>query len=62
MNTNVGLALLLPTLAGLCTVLGGLLVILVRKPGPRFVALFPGFSAGVMLLISFAELLHEAVD
>lgn len=62
MNTNVGLALLLPTLAGLCTVLGGLLGILVRKPGPRFMALTLGFSAGVMLLISFAELLQQAVE
>jgi ZIP family zinc transporter len=62
MNTHVGLALLLPTLAGLCTVLGGLLVILVRKPGPRFMVLMLGFSAGVMLLISFAELLQEAVE
>jgi len=62
MNTHVGLALLLPTLAGLSTVLGGLVVVFVRKPGPRAMALIMGFSAGVMLLVSFAELLQEAVE
>ena len=62
MNGNVGLALLLPTLAGLCTLVGGLLIIFVRQPGPRFMALILGFSAGVMILTSFAELLQEAVE
>jgi ZIP family zinc transporter len=61
MNGGVGLALLLPTLAGLSTVLGGLLTVLVRRPGPRLMSLMMGFAAGVMLLVSFTELLQEGI-
>ena len=62
MNATLGLALLLPTLAGLSTVLGSLLVIFVRKPGPRFMSLMLGFSAGVMILVSFGELLQQGIE
>jgi ZIP family zinc transporter len=41
--------------------LGSLLVIFVRKPGPRFMALMLGFSAGVMTLVSFVELLQHGI-
>jgi len=61
MNGAIGLALLLPTLAGLSTVLGSLLTVLLRKPGPRFMSLMMGFSAGVMILVSFGELLQEGI-
>jgi ZIP family zinc transporter len=33
-----------------------------RKPKPQHMSLILGFSAGVMLYISFAELLHAALD
>ena len=49
-------------LAGLSTALGGLLVALQRHPSERFLAASLGFSAGVMLYISFVELLPEGVD
>ncbi len=62
MDSSIGFALLLPTLAGLSTTLGSLLGFVVRKPGPRFMALMLGFSAGVMLLVSFVELLHSAIE
>ncbi|MHC4715087.1 MAG: zinc transporter ZupT, partial [Planctomycetota bacterium] len=62
MGSNVALALLLTTLAGLSTGLGGLLGILVRKPGPRVMASTLGFAAGVMIYVSFVELLARAVD
>ncbi|MGI6208544.1 MAG: zinc transporter ZupT [Anaerolineae bacterium] len=62
MGEPIGLAFLLATLAGLSTVLGSLLAILVRKPGPRFMVLTLGFSAGVMLLVAFSELLPHGVE
>ena len=62
MNGTVGFALLLSALAGLSTTLGGLLVIFFRQPGPRFMALMLGFSAGVMILVSFVELLPGGIE
>ena len=61
MNAGVGFALLLSTLAGLSTTVGSVLGIFVRKPGPRFMALVLGFSGGVMILVSFAELLPRGI-
>jgi ZIP family zinc transporter len=61
MNAAIGLALLLPVLAGLSTVLGSLLTVFLCKPGPRFMSLMMGFSAGVMILVSFGELLQEGI-
>jgi ZIP family zinc transporter len=58
----VTLALLLTTLAGLSTTVGSLLVFVVREPGPRFMALSLGFAAGVMILVSFAELLPAGIE
>ena len=62
MNSTVGFALLLSALAGLSTTLGSLLGIFVRKPGPRFMTLTLGFSGGVMILVSFVELLQGGID
>lgn len=58
---NVGVALLLSALAGLSTVIGSFLGIIVHKPGPRFLAVSLGFSAGVMILVSFVELLQSGI-
>ncbi|MBM4464123.1 MAG: zinc transporter ZupT [Chloroflexi bacterium] len=62
MNSTVGFALLLSTLAGLSTTLGSLLGIFVHQPGPRFMTLTLGFSGGVMILVSFVELLHGGIE
>lgn len=62
MASTVGFALTLSALAGLSTTLGGVLGILVRKPGPRFMALTLGFSGGVMILVSFVELLQGGIE
>jgi len=62
MEPNVGLALLLPVLAGLSTTIGSMLGLLARKPGPRMMSLSLGFAAGVMILISFVELLPHGVE
>ncbi len=62
MADNISLALLITTLAGLSTAVGGLIGIMVRKPGPRFMALTLGFSAGVMILLSYIELLQGGIE
>ena len=62
MSETVGFALLLSVLAGLSTTLGSLLAVFVRKPTPRFMALTMGFSGGVMILLSFVELLQEGIE
>jgi len=62
MEPNLGIALLLPVLAGLATTFGSALGFLIRKPGPRAMSLSLGFAAGVMILVSFTELLPEGIE
>lgn len=57
----VGVALAISLLAGLSTGLGGLAVVLKRSPGPNFLAGALGFSAGVMVYVSFVELFQEGI-
>jgi len=52
--------LLISTIAGMATVLGGLIVI-IKKPGKRRLGLFGGFAGGVMLTVAFMGLLNEAI-
>ncbi|MDY6874792.1 MAG: zinc transporter ZupT [Chloroflexota bacterium] len=60
--TSVGFALLLSALAGLSTTIGSVLALFVRKPGPRLMTLTLGFSGGVMILVSFVELLPGGIE
>ncbi|MCU0641902.1 MAG: zinc transporter ZupT [Candidatus Margulisbacteria bacterium] len=62
MNVNIWIPLLLATLAGLSTLIGSFLGIVVHKPGPRFMAATLGFSAGVMVLVAFVELLGQGIQ
>ena len=62
MNGAIGFGLLLSTLAGLSTLIGGAFGLISKKPGPRFMALTLGFSAGVMIHVSFVELLQAGVE
>ncbi len=62
MGGDIATALALTAVAGLSTTIGSLLGIFVRKPGPRFMALTLGFSGGVMILVSFVELLAGGVE
>ena len=59
---DMHMALVLTTLAGLATGLGGLVVWLMRTPGPRIMALSQGFAAGVMMTVSLSEMLPSAVE
>jgi ZIP family zinc transporter len=61
MPEGFGLGLILSTLAGLSTLIGSVLGLVTTNPGPRFMALTLGFSAGVMLHVSFVELLQSGV-
>lgn len=62
MTNNIWFAFLLTLLAGLSTGIGSAMAYFIRKPQPRFMSMILGFSAGVMLYVSFAELLHQAFD
>ncbi len=62
MDGNVGIALLLTAAAGLSTTIGSFIGLAVKKPGPKFMAFTLGFSGGVMILVSFVELLQEGIE
>jgi ZIP family zinc transporter len=53
--------LLLAMGAGLSTTIGSLMGVVARRPGSKFMGCTLGFSAGVMILISFMELLTGAI-
>ena len=54
------IAFSLTLFAGLATAIGGAVALLSKKFSPRFLAASLGFSAGVMIFISLAELYPEA--
>ena len=54
-------ALLLALGAGLSTLIGSLLGLVMKNPGPKFVSFTVGFSAGIMIFISFGEFLSGAI-
>ena len=61
MNTGtVFTALLLTLVAGMSTGIGGLLSMFHRQSSSRFLCTSLGFSAGVMVYLSFLEILPEA--
>lgn len=56
------LALLLALFAGLSTTIGCIISFFVKEPSPAFISIIMGFSAGVMILVSFVELLQEGLE
>jgi ZIP family zinc transporter len=54
-------AFVLSGLAAMATVAGGMISLVVRRPGPKVMALSLGFSAGVMVFVSFVELLPAGI-
>jgi len=58
---SIGLALTLPLLAGLSTGIGSTIAYLVKRPKLSYLSFSLGFSAGVMIYVSFIELLPEAL-
>ena len=61
MNENVGLALLLTLAAGLSTGIGSAIAYFIKKPKIAYLAFALGLSAGVMIYISFMEMLPTAI-
>ncbi len=59
---NIGSALLLTFLAGISTGLGGVITYFIKKPKTIYLSLSLGFAGGVMIYISFMELLPEAFE
>jgi len=59
-NSNVWIALLLTVFAGLSTGIGSALAFFSRRTNTRFLSLALGFSAGVMIYVSFVEILSKA--
>ncbi|MFW9989690.1 MAG: zinc transporter ZupT [Candidatus Odinarchaeota archaeon] len=55
-------ALILTLLAGLSTTIGSVFAFIVKEPSKKFISFIMGFSAGVMILISFVELLNEGIE
>ena len=61
MDESVWVALFLSFLAGAATVLGGALSFIIKKENLAALAIGLGFSAGVMVYVSFRELLPQAL-
>lgn len=59
---DVAFALGLTILAGLSTGVGSAIAYLIREPRLRFLAFALGLSTGVMVYVSFVELLADAVE
>lgn len=57
---NFNIAILLTTFAGLATLLGGCITFFVKKDDMRVLSVGLGFSAGVMIFLSFTDILGEA--
>jgi len=55
-------AFLLTIIAGTATGVGGLFALLTKKSSKKFLSICLSFSAGVMLFISFGEILPEAFE
>ena len=59
---TVGLAFFLTILAGLSTGIGSAIAYFIKKPKMVYLSFSLGFSAGVMMYVSFVELLPQALD
>jgi len=59
---NIILALALTLFAGMATGIGSALAFFAKKTDYRFLSISTGFSAGVMLYVSFVEIFYKGVD
>lgn len=62
MSGNVGIALGLTVLAGLSTGIGSGIAYFIKRPRIVYLAFALGLSAGVMIYISFMEMLPDAME
>ena len=61
-SDGVLFAFLLTTIAGLSTGIGSLIALIAKKTNTNFLSLSLGFSAGIMLYVSFMEMMPEALQ
>lgn len=59
---NIIFGFLLTSVAGLSTGIGSLIAFLIKVPKVRYLTFGLGFSAGVMIYVSFAELLPAGIE
>ena len=62
MNSNVWFALGLTVFAGMATGIGSAIAFWAKRTNYRFLSIATGFSAGVMLYVSFVEIFYKGVD
>lgn len=62
MNSNAVSALILTVIAGMATGIGGMIALFAKNTDKKFLSSALGFSAGVMLYISFAEMLPKSQE
>lgn len=60
--STIAFALGLTLVAGLSTAIGGAIAVGRKDPGPKFMAAALGLSAGVMLYVSFMEILPKGIE
>ena len=61
-HTNPWMAFLITALAGLSTGIGSVISLFIKEFKHRYLTLMLGFSAGVMIYVSFVELLGTAIE
>jgi len=59
---NVWFALGLTIFAGMATAIGSAIAFMAKQTNFRFLSIATGFSAGVMLYVSFVEIFYKGVD
>ncbi|MBN2579250.1 MAG: zinc transporter ZupT, partial [Pirellulales bacterium] len=62
MTPNVWIALGLTLFAGMATGVGSVIAFAAKRTNYRFLSVSTGFSAGVMLYVSFIEIFYKGVD
>ncbi len=62
MSGTIAAAFLLTVLAGLSTGIGSLLALFTKRTDEKFLSVSLGFSAGVMLYVSFVEIFFKAKE
>src|SRR4030042_4552729 len=60
--TNVWIALGLTLFAGMATGIGSIIAFMAKRTNYRFLSVATGFSAGVMLYVSFVEIFFKGVE
>ena len=59
---NIGIAFILTIIAGLSTGIGSAIAFFIKKPKMIYLSFSLGFSAGVMIYVSFVELFPNAIE